>query len=57
MNGFEREKKREGQRVRITDCNKASHFCVVTSELVGPCGEEVNRGTGEERLFGGVGET
>lgn len=43
--------------MRITDRNKASHFCVVTSEHVGPRGEEVNRGTGEERLFGGVGET
>lgn len=43
--------------MRISDRNKASHFCVVTSELVGPRGKEVNRGTGDKRLFGGVGET
>lgn len=34
MNGGLRGKKREGQRLRITDLNMASHFSVVTSELV-----------------------
>lgn len=52
-----RGEEREGQRVRITDLNKAGHFCVASSEIVWVLsrGEEVEGGKGEGRLFGRVG--
>lgn len=51
-----RGEEREGQRVRITDLNKAGHFCVASSEIVWVLsrGEEVEGGKGEGRLFGRV---
>ena len=34
MGGFERGRESQRQRVRITDHNKAGHFCVASSDIL-----------------------
>lgn len=57
MNGFEREKERGTEGEDNRSQQGQSFLCSNFRACVGPRGEEVDRGTGEERLFGGVGET
>lgn len=56
MNGFEREKERGTEGEDNRSQQGQSFWCSNFRACIGPCGEEVGRGTGEEKIFEGVGE-